>query len=352
MTHHLVTQGETIGSICALHNISRAALFRGNPFLRGRLISTPEGILSAEIYEGERLHLEAMSSRQQLASAAASGTSYDLGDGDISDADELVLHIRDSFPIFAFVESAAEEGLSSQEFVDGLSADGVIAIGVLCTFAASIIGKIAAAKLTNAGGAAVAAMLSGACAYLGKVLSANVSENKPQPGSGTPAPPPPSCGIGEKFFAEYQACGAENAFFPCQDGNGFFSFQGGCIACPDGQSYDQATRACKPGCPPGQPLVHGLCLLPDYSTRCTLQDGSRGVKMSSALPCSPDGCEEGMIYDFASETCVPEGKVERISAESQGQKKFSWFPVLATGGLLLGLGWLAWSRQDHSAPSA
>ncbi len=351
MKHHMVTQGETIGSICALHNISRADLFHGNSFLRGRLVSTPEGILSAEIYEGESLYLKDMSARQQSLSAAASGTSFDLGDGGISDADELVLHMRDNFPIFGLLESAAEEGLSGQEFVDSLSADGVIAIGVLCAFAATIIAKVASTKLTPAGGAAVAALLSGACAYLSKVLSANVTENKPQPGSGPSSTTVTSCGIGEKFFAEYQACGAENAFFPCQDGNGFFSFQGNCVACPDGQSYDQSTRSCKPGCPAGQPLIHGLCLLPDYSTRCTMQDGSRGVKMSSALPCSPDGCEEGMIYDFASETCVPEGKVERISSEGQEQKKFSWLPVVATGSLLIGLGWLAWSRQDHSSPS-
>jgi len=352
MNRYQISPRDTVGLICAKHNMSRAEFFYSNPEYTDRVVLTEDGVTSADMQQGEWIHIRRLPSRRQ----PNLGRSNIYMEGDISVGDSILLYLRDNFPIFGALESAAENRISGEDFVNGLSADGVIAIGAVCTFAGALIGKLASAKLSPAGGAAVSAVLSGACAYLTKILAENVASNKPsKPGQpekptppGQPEKPTPSCESGEKFFPEYLSCGSADAFNPCQDENGFVSFEGTCIACPDGHYYDSSSRSCEPGCPQGQPMVNGICLLKDYSTRCTTQDGQRGVKMSSATPCVLDGCEEGFIYDFATEQCRPEGGFEIITNKTTTTTKSSMWPwIFGSAALLGGVWWFSKNRPNE-----
>lgn len=215
--------------------------------------------------------------------------------GDIG-LDMLFAELTGEHPILAVAHDAFNSGETSESFINKLPPEALIAFATVCTVASSLIGKWKPA---------FGIFMSAACTIVNGVLS---TLQKPD---GTEIPKP-SCGPGTKYIPSFNTCGPENALSPCGNGMGFVSPQDAsiCVRCPPGQRYDEASSSCVEGCPQGwsffSPKPEIGCVVPTFGQRCTLPDGSKGI-VGPDGGCTPDGCEAGMIFDYATNSCVPDG---------------------------------------------
>ncbi len=258
------------------------------------------------------------------------------------DLEEVYENLREQFPILGSIEGAILQEETPETFANGLSQGGLIAVQTLCAATAVIIGKLASAKLTPVGGAMLSGFLSGLCTYLGKVIPVDAPP-PPQPDQPGQPSSPPSCPAGTTYFQEYNVCGSEQAYRPCDEGLGFIDLTGECIRCVIGTSFDPSSRTCTAGCPPGFDLVPEYgCVPPQFGKRCGLSDGSKGIVVPPNA-CALDPCPQGQIWDFVRNACVSEGTeqkptpIERKTEEGEGASGWSTGAKFGVAALVLGL---------------
>ena len=305
-------------------------------------------MLSAQLIEGEVLSTHTTPSTHNV---------FWLDDINV-EVQEVYEKLREQFPILGAIEGAIKDEESPQVFANGLSQSGLIAVQTLCAVAAAFIGKLASAKLTPVGGAALSAFLAGLCTYIGKVIPVDAPPSPDQPGQpGQPGTPTtPSCPSGTTYFQEYKVCGSEQAYRSCDEGLGFIDLTGECVRCVIGTSYDASSRTCIEGCPSGFYLVPEYgCVPPGFGKRCTLPDGGKGV-IVQPNDCALDPCPQGQIWDFVHNKCVPEGTeekpapVERESTDANDGSGWSTGAKIGVAALVLGLiggGILLWGNKKE-----
>lgn len=224
---------------------------------------------------------------------ATSNDSSGLEDFDFNFADLLGMN-----PALAMINDAFQQGLTPEQFVNGLSPEVLISIAAACTVVSALLGKWKAP---------VGIFASVVCTVLNGALAAGA---KPD---GTPLPKPPSCPAGQVFFPEFNTCGDPNVLTPCANGLGFVSPEKSddgkpiCVRCPPGFWFASREQGCIEGCPPGMSHVPGHgCVDPSFNTPCTPPGGGKGVHNEMGQ-CVQDGCPEGSVFDLVKMDCVPNG---------------------------------------------
>lgn len=319
MTQHIVQQGETVGSICSLYELSRYDFFRHND-LTDRMVFAEEATLTAALEEGEVIEIR----RSSMVFALTVAQQRDLASGkirfqgaqqDLALIELTLQQLGVDHPIVGSMQAAAEKGLSASDFFSGLSPAALAAAATACAVAGGLLGKIPKY------GTFLGPFFSGVCVLVNRYLAKKAEERKdPPPGS----PPPPECPAGQVYSDDYAACGDPAVMSPCADGNGFVSIEGVCIRCPEGQRYDESARSCVDGCPGDRYHFPGIgCVVREFGARCTenvLGGGNKGV-IDSEGACTLDGCPEGQIFDFSTMTCVEEAKDNKPSTPTSTEEE-------------------------------